>query len=184
MATIFLTHTPTSRDLYYGERALAGLRALGSVVLHEGDRPLDAQGLITAASGAQIIVADRATAGPAEVFASLPDLVAFVRVAVDVRNVDLEAASNAGVLVTRASPGFVESVVELTIGFLVDLSRDITRAVQSYRAGLVPTIRMGRQLAGGTLGIVGFGEIGRRLRDGRAGPRHDHPGFRSIRRSR
>src|SRR5258708_28815365 len=45
------------------------------------------------------------TAGPAEIFVSLPDLVAFLRVAIDIRNVDVVAASRNGVLVTRASRG-------------------------------------------------------------------------------
>ena len=35
---ILLTHTPEMRRIYYGARALSGLRALGEVVLHEGAR--------------------------------------------------------------------------------------------------------------------------------------------------
>jgi D-3-phosphoglycerate dehydrogenase len=160
---ILLTHTPAMRRLYYGERALQELRGLGRVVLHEADQPLDASALIAAARTARIIVADRMTAGPAEVFGALPELAAFVRVAVDIRNIDVEAASRAGVLVTRASPGFIDSVAELALGFLIDLSRGISASVQSYRAGLDPVIQTGRQLSGSTLGIVGFGGIGRRL---------------------
>ena len=49
--------------------------------------------LIASAGRARIIVADRMTAGPAEVFGALPDFAAFVRVAVDIRNIDVEAAS-------------------------------------------------------------------------------------------
>jgi D-3-phosphoglycerate dehydrogenase / 2-oxoglutarate reductase len=160
---IFLAHTPAMRRNYYGERALAGLRALGPVRLHEGSDALDGSGLIAAAREARIIVADRMTAGPAEVFAGLPDLAAFVRVAVDIRNVDLAAASAAGVLVTRAGPGFVESVAELVLGLMVDLSRGVSRAVRAYQGGSVPVPEMGRQLAGSTLGIIGFGSIGRYL---------------------
>ena len=82
---IFLAHTPEMRRNYYGEAALAGLRALGPVRLHEGEQALDGPGLVAAAQGARIIVADRMTAGPAEVFSGLPGLAAFVRVAVDIR---------------------------------------------------------------------------------------------------
>jgi D-3-phosphoglycerate dehydrogenase len=67
------------------------------------------------------------------------------------------------VLVTRAGPGFVPSVAELALGFLVDLSRGISRATADYHAGRQPEVRMGRQLAGSTLGIIGYGSIGRYL---------------------
>jgi D-3-phosphoglycerate dehydrogenase len=67
------------------------------------------------------------------------------------------------VLVTRAKPGFVESVTELVLGFLVDLNRGISRASAAYQAGEVPIARMGRQLAGTTIGIIGYGAIGRAL---------------------
>jgi len=160
---ILLTPTPAFRRQYYGERSLRGLQALGQVKLHEGDEALDAAGLIEAASDADIIVADRVTEGRGEIFPQLQKLRAFVRCAVDIRNIDVAAASAAGVLVTRASPGFVQSVAELAIGFMVDLSRGVSRATADYHAGGKPEVRMGRQLAGSSVGIIGYGSIGRYL---------------------
>ena len=150
---------------YYGERSLNGLRAVAEVKLHEGDDALDAAALVTAARDVEIIVADRMTQGPGEIFPHLPNLRAFVRCAVDIRNIDVEAASAAGVLVTRASPGFVQSVAELALGFMVDLSRGVSRATADYHAGRMPEVVMGRQLAGSRLGIIGYGSIGRYLAD-------------------
>lgn len=163
MPKVLLTHPPQSRRQYYGERSLSQLQAIADVVLHEADDALNAAGLIAAASDVDIIVADRLTAGPAEVFARLPRLRAFVRCAVDIRNVAVDAASAAGVLVTRAGPAFVPSVAELALGYLVDLSRGISRATADYHAGRPPEIVMGRQLAGRCLGIIGYGSIGRYL---------------------
>ena len=160
---ILLTHPPQARAQYYGERSLNGLQALAPVMLHQADDALDAKGLIAAARDVDIIVADRLTEGLGEIFVQLPKLRAFVRCAVDIRNVDVEAASAAGVLVTRAGPGFVPSVTELALGYLVDLSRGISRATADYHAGRSPEIRMGRQLAGSRLGIIGYGNIGRHL---------------------
>jgi D-3-phosphoglycerate dehydrogenase len=160
---ILLTHTPQSRAQYYGARALAGLQAVAEVKLHEADDALDAAGLVAAAREVDIIVADRLTAGPAEIFPALPNLRAFVRCAVDIRNVDVDAASAVGVLVTRAGPGFVQSVAELALGFMVDLSRGVSRATADYHAARKPEIVMGRQLAGSRLGIIGYGSIGRYL---------------------
>ena len=143
---VLLTHTPEFRRQYYGERSLNGLQAAAQVVLHEADDALDAAGLIDAARDVDIIVADRLTEGPGEIFPRLPKLRAFVRCAVDIRNIDVEAASAAGVLVTRAGPGFVQSVAELAIGFMVDLSRGISRATSEYHSGRMPQVMMGRQL--------------------------------------
>nr|WP_245164286.1 NAD(P)-dependent oxidoreductase [Bradyrhizobium elkanii] len=148
---------------YYGERSLNGLRAVADVRLHEGEEALDAAALVRAAADVDIIVADRMTQGRGEIFPQLPMLRAFVRCAVDIRNIDVAAASAAGVLVTQASAGFVQSVAELALGFMVDLSRGVSRATADYHAGRAPEIIMGRQLAGSTIGIIGYGSIGRYL---------------------
>jgi D-3-phosphoglycerate dehydrogenase len=162
---VLLTHTPQSRAQYYGARSLEGLQAIAQVKLNESDDALDAADLIEAADDVDIIVADRLTAGPGEIFPALPKLRAFVRCAVDIRNIDVDAASAAGVLVTRAGPGFVQSVAELALGFMVDLSRGVSRATADYHSERKPEIIMGRQLAGSRLGIIGYGSIGRYLAD-------------------
>ena len=163
MTTVFLTHTPAMLTDYYGAKALAALRELATVRLNETGRVLDGPGVVREAAGAAIIVSDRQTEGPAAVFDGLPDLCAFLRVAVDVRNIDVAAASRNGVLVTRATPGFMASVAELGLGFMIDLARGISRSAGQYRAGLDAEVRMGRQLRGSTLGILGYGAIGQEL---------------------
>jgi D-3-phosphoglycerate dehydrogenase len=130
-------------------------------VLHQGNDTLEGKALIAAADGCDLIVADRATALPAPIFDALPSLKAALRCAVDIRNIDVATASSHGILVTRAKPGFVESVTELVLGFLVDLNRGVSQAAAAFHAGQVPTARMGRQLAGTTIGIIGYGAIGR-----------------------
>ncbi len=160
---VLLTPTPDFRRQYYGERALNGLRAIADVKLHEGAEALDAAGLVAAAQDVDIIVADRVTEGRGEIFPKLPKLRAMVRCAVDIRNIDVGAASAAGVLVTRASPGFVPAVAELAVGYMVDLSRGVSRTTADYHAGRAPEVVMGRQLAGSRIGIIGYGSIGRYL---------------------
>src|SRR5258705_7156683 len=154
MLKVLLTHTPEFRRQYYGERSLNALQAVAQVVLHEGDDALDAAGLIDAARDADIILADRLTEGPGEIFPRLPKLRAFVRCAVDIRNIDVEAASAAGGLVTRAGPGFLPSVAQLPLGLIVDLSRGVLRATAGYHTGRKTQVMMGRQLAGSRLGIL------------------------------
>jgi D-3-phosphoglycerate dehydrogenase len=163
MPRIFLTHTPDMRANYYGEKAEAGLRALGELHLHDGAAALTTPELIAAARGCEFIVSDRQTRGDPEVFQQLPELIAFLRCAVDIRNVSVDAASAAGILVTRASAGFMASVSEWVIGAMIDLSRNISAAVGSYRAGERPVPAMGRELRGSTLGVIGYGQIARHL---------------------
>ncbi len=160
---ILLTHSPEAMALYYGERALAGLRAVGEVKLYQGSQPLEGRELIQAAQDCDLIVSYRQSPGPAELFRSLPRLVAFLRCAIDIRNVDVAAASKAGVLVTQASAGFVTSVSEMVLGFLVDLSRGISRCASLYHQNKIPQAVMGRELKGSTLGVIGCGAIGKEV---------------------
>jgi D-3-phosphoglycerate dehydrogenase len=160
---IVLTHPRPAFERYFGEEALARLEGAGEVLRNPTDAPLSTAALIERAAGAAVIVSDRQTPGEAALFEALPDLVAFVRVAMDIRNVDVPAADKAGVLVVRATAGFMDAVAELAIGFMIDLARGISRATLAYRSGAPQDIRMGLQLTGSTVGIVGYGAIGRRL---------------------
>ncbi len=165
MPTVLLTHTPDMLANYYGPRALAALRALCEVRLNETGAVLDnPAALAKAAEGCAIIVSDRQTPGPAEFFAQAPaELAAFLRVAVDIRNIDVAAASKRGILVTHATPGFIASVAEQTIGYMIDLGRHTLDYTMEYRTGRDPESRMGKQLRGATLGILGYGAIGEYL---------------------
>jgi len=158
MRRIFLTHPPDALRNYCGDKAIAELSALGDVVFNEAGSVLSLNDLAAAAAGCQVIVSDRQTPGEAGLFRKADDLVAFVRCAVDV-----EAASEHGILVTNASPGFVDAVVELILGFMVDLGRHISHYSQAYHDGRIPEARMGTQLSGAVMGIIGYGAIGTRM---------------------
>jgi D-3-phosphoglycerate dehydrogenase len=160
---ILLTHSPEAMANYYGERALASLRKAGEVKLHAGKESLEGKALIEAAQECDLIVSYRQSPGPAELFERLPKLVAFLRCAIDIRNVDVAAASKAGVLVTQASAGFITSVSELVLGFLVDLSRGISRSRIAYLEKKIPKAHLGRELKGSTIGVIGYGAIGREV---------------------
>ncbi len=163
MPTILLTHTPHMRENYYGERALAEMRKLGTVRLNQTDKVLEGRTLVDAAKGCEIIVTDRQTPGPAEFFPQAPDVVAFLRCAIDIRNIDVAAASREGILVTHATAGFIASVAEMAVGYMIDLGRHVSLNTAEYHAGKEAEPRMGRQLNGATLGILGYGAIGEYL---------------------
>ena len=163
MAQIFLTHPPEALEKYYGAKALAGLRDIADVRLNPLTRELDVEELAREARDAAIVISYRQTPGPAALFPLLPNLVAFSRCAIDIRNIDVAAASREGILVTQASAGFIPAVSEWVVGAMVDLSRSIGAMAAAYHAGSVPTAPMGRQLAGATVGVIGYGQISRYL---------------------
>jgi D-3-phosphoglycerate dehydrogenase len=162
-AQVLLTHAPSALANYYGERALAALRAAADVHLRSSEAPWSVDTLAAAARDCDIVVSDRRAEAPAALLQRLPNLVAFVRCAVDIRNVDVPAASALGILVTQASAGFMASVSEWVIGVMVDLSRGISASVLQYRNGAAPGACMGRELRGATLGVIGYGQIARQL---------------------
>ena len=94
MARILLTHSPEARVNYYGARALTGLQALGSVVLNQDPQSLEGDALVRAAADFDLIVSYRQSPAPAAGFERLPGLIAFVRCAVDIRNVNVDNSTN------------------------------------------------------------------------------------------
>ena len=163
MPRVLVTHPRHRLDTYFGAQALASLRELAEVRLNTLDDDLAGAALVHAARDCEVVIAYRQTPAEAAFFAALPDLLALVRCAVDIRSIDVAAASRQGVLVTQASAGFMASVSEWVLGVMVDLSRHIGVATAEYRAGGIAQPRMGRELRGASLGVIGYGQISRYL---------------------
>ena len=77
-------------------------------------------------------------------------------------NVDVEAATQQGVPVANGRGGNANSVVELTIAHMINISRRITHGDSAMRADIW-TPHFGTELRGKVLGVVGMGAIGSRL---------------------
>ncbi|MGE0210916.1 MAG: NAD(P)-dependent oxidoreductase [Parvibaculaceae bacterium] len=166
MARVLITHNNDLLVNFYSLEAVEQLREFCEVRLNGTDRPLAGADLVKAAEDCDIVISDRLAAGTPEVFDGLPDLVAFLRCAVDIRNVDIEAASRNGTLVARNSAGYTEAVAEVAMGLAITLARRMHIGDRLYKEGQAhqPMI-IGRQLAGATIGIIGYGAIGRRIAD-------------------
>ncbi len=86
------------------------------------------------------------------------------RAGVGVDNVDLDAATERGIIVANAPQSTVISAAEHTIGLLLALSRNIPQAHAALKEGRWERSRYGGlELAGKTLGLVGFGRIGQQV---------------------
>jgi len=159
---IFLTHNPEDREMYF-HWALEPLGALGELAFNPRDRDLTPAELIEAAQGCEVLIAHRATPVGAAVFDGLPDLLAVLRPAVDIRTIDIAAASRNGVLVANAVPSFVPTTAEMVLALMLDLARNVATSTMAYHAGEEPPTRLGMQLRGSTAGIIGYGAIGEHL---------------------
>ena len=160
---VLVTHPSDRLQTYFGEQALARLQQVASVKLNPHAHDWSGPELVAQAQGCDVLIAYRQTPLDAEFFGAVPQLLAALRCAVDIRTIDVAAASREGVLVTRASPGFGPAVAEWVMGVMIDLARHITDASAAYRQRQVVQPRMGRELRGACVGIIGYGEIGRRL---------------------
>jgi len=82
-------------------------------------------------------------------------------------NVDVAAASERGIVVANTPDVLTAAVAELTLGLVLALLRRIAEGDRLIRRGgaweLAPTFMLGRGLAGRTLGVVGWGRIGREV---------------------
>ncbi len=86
------------------------------------------------------------------------------RAGVGVENVDLQAASERGIVVMNTPAANSIAVAELTMAMMLTLSRKIVAADRSVKAGKWEKSAFGgHELNGKTLGLVGFGRIGREV---------------------
>ncbi|HET7572063.1 MAG TPA: phosphoglycerate dehydrogenase [Gaiellaceae bacterium] len=86
------------------------------------------------------------------------------RAGVGVDNVDVEAATRRGIIVANAPESTVVSAAEHTVGLLVALARNIPQAHAALKQGRWERKAWGGvELAGKTLGVLGFGRIGQQV---------------------
>jgi len=110
------------------------------------------------------IVIRSATKLTAEVLGHAEKLKVIGRAGVGVDNVDVAAATRRGIVVANAPESTVVSAAEHAIGLLVALARNIPQAHAALKQGRWERSRWGGvELAGKTLGVLGFGRIGRQV---------------------
>ncbi|MFL2546195.1 MAG: C-terminal binding protein [Candidatus Rariloculaceae bacterium] len=107
----------------------------------------------------------------ADVMAKMPNCRVISRYGIGVDTIDLDAATDAGIIVTNNPTYCVEEVAEHTIAMLLTSARKIAFYDRLVRAGRweVPPGKPMFRLAGSTCGLVGFGNIARRVAKAAAG---------------
>jgi D-3-phosphoglycerate dehydrogenase len=138
----------------------ARLEALGLAVSVQPG--LSAEQMLAAVRETHILVV-RSTKVTADAFAAAPQLALVVRAGAGVNTIDVAEASRRGVYVANCPGQNTAAVAELAIGLLIAADRGLVDASLALRAGQwrKKQFSAARGLKGRTLGIVGYGAIGR-----------------------
>src|SRR5919198_496102 len=143
------------------------------LVQRRDDTPYSHEELVAAVAGVDAIVSLLTDVIDAEVIAAAPRLRAIGNVAVGYDNVDVEAAARRGVAVCNTPGVLDETTADLAFGLVIAASRMFGEAERDLRAGRWHgwsiTQYLGQDVHGATLGVVGFGRIGRAVGGGGAG---------------
>jgi glyoxylate reductase len=145
--------------------ALAVLQTAGEVTVWPGPYPIPPEALakeLAQVDGVLTMLTDRVDA---DLLAGAPNLLAVANMAVGYDNIDVEAATEAGVWVSHTPDVLTEATAQLTWALILALTRGLVPAREALLAGQwrywSPDGFLGRELTGKTLGIVGWGRIGR-----------------------
>ena len=121
----------------------------------------DRTALLGALPGAHAVLIRSATQMDHEAISHAPDLKVIARAGVGLDNVDIPAATEAGVMVVNAPTSNIVSAAELAISHLLALARNIPAAHQSLAGGEWKRSQFsGVELFEKTIGIIGLGQIG------------------------
>jgi glyoxylate reductase len=145
----------------------AGLDSLAAdFEIREGGLEVTRERLLELAPGADAIVADPTVAIDEKLLdAAGPQLKVVANFAVGHDNIDVEAARERGVRATNTPDVLTNATAELAIALMLAAARRIAEADALTRSGRWPPEDqiLGRELAGATVGLVGFGRIARRV---------------------
>lgn len=142
----------------------AGLRLLEAAegVTVKAAAKMSREEVLAAIPNADALIVRSATKVDRAVLEAAPKLKLVGRAGVGVDNIDLTEATKRGVIVMNAPDGNTVATAELTLGLMLALARHIPAADGSLKAGQWERkAYLGVELRGKTLGLIGFGRVGR-----------------------
>ncbi|MCB9451082.1 MAG: phosphoglycerate dehydrogenase [Anaerolineaceae bacterium] len=159
LKTMRVLVTPTSYAKHDPRLTQILEETVGEVVYNPTSRPLTSEELRNLLPGCDGFIAGLDVIDQAALDAA-DRLKVIARYGVGVERVDLEAAHAKGICVTNTPSANSNAVAELTLGLMLALARQIPTAVTTTRAGEWRRLS-GVSLEGKTIGLIGFGNIGR-----------------------
>ncbi len=120
------------------------------------------QQLLDSIDGADALIIRSATRVDADLLGVAPGLRVVARAGARVDNIDLEETTRRGILVINVPDANIYAAAEHTFALILALARQLPEAISAVRAGRWPRHEMiGFQLHGKSLGVIGFGRLGR-----------------------
>jgi glyoxylate reductase len=149
------------------EEALAQARSRAAVDVHEADKPLERSELVARLRGRQGLVCLITDTIDVPLLDACPGLKVVSNVAVGFNNIDVAAATQRGVIVTNTPDVLTETTADFAWTLLMATARRVVEADRYVREGKFTQwefmLLLGGDIHGKTLGIVGFGRIGRAM---------------------
>ncbi|MFC6874093.1 phosphoglycerate dehydrogenase [Halobellus marinus] len=144
------------------DAGLERLRASG----HDVETAYDVEGeaLLEAVADANALVVRSGTDVTEAVFEAAEDLVIVGRAGIGVDNIDIDAATDHGIIVANAPEGNVRAAAEHTVAMSFAVARSIPQAHARLKTGeWAKSDYLGTELNGKTLGVVGLGRVGQEV---------------------
>jgi glyoxylate reductase len=144
--------------------ALATLEAACDVDRNDGGQlsPNELKTRLADKEGVVCLLTDAMTA---EVMDAAPGLKVIANVAVGYNNIDVPAAQARGIVVTNTPEVLTDATADLTWALIMDITRRVSEGDRLIRRGAwkgwALDFMLGNELSGKTLGIIGYGRIGR-----------------------
>lgn len=147
------------------EAAMNLLAGQAQLDVHEGETPLTKTELMARLADKQALVCQLTQAVDAEVLAAGPELCVVATVAVGYDNIDVVAATRRRIAVTNTPGVLDETVADFTWGLLLAAARRVVEGDAWVRSGAWRGwdlfLLLGSDVHGKTLGLYGFGRVGR-----------------------
>jgi gluconate 2-dehydrogenase len=142
------------------------LAGLGEVRVPQSDAPLDRAGMQELMRDADAVLLAAVDPVDAELIAGCPKLKMICNIGVGYDNIDIAAARSRGITVTNTPGAMDDAVADLVFGMMLGAARRLPQADAFVRAGKwtpdnLTGFGLGMDVNRKTLGIIGFGRIGR-----------------------
>ena len=159
---------PTTKRVFVtrpiAEIALRRLAETARVELWDDDMAPPHDELVTRLAQADAVISMVADRFDAATIAGLPRLAVISNLAVGLDNIDLAAATRAGIAVGHTPGVLAETTADLAFALLMAVARRVAEGDRYVRAdrwhAWTPRLMLGRDVWGATLGIIGWGAIG------------------------
>jgi glyoxylate reductase len=152
-----------TRDI--GKNILGMLTPYAEVEVFPGEEGPSRQELIKRLAGKEALLCTVTDPVDEEVIAASPGLKIISNFGVGYNNIDVEAATRRGILVTNTPGVLTDATADLTWALILDVARRVSEGDRLVRrggwTGWSPRFMLGTEVTGKTLGIIGMGRIGR-----------------------